>query len=343
MTSFVQNALPGEPAPASPGVFLSFIVPAYAKAAQLPRLLKSLTAMGSHDAALSIEVIVVDDASPDHTAAVAAQWAQRDPSIRLVRHAANGGVHAARNSGMAVARGTWLAFIDADDYLNADGVSRVVDTLRQQALDEDVVFFGFTSDQGEPTGLTHAGFHSVDEVFTGVAFRTEKNCLLCVRARIVREHAISWYYTNLDSLFWREVVYRSRDLRALCVEPAVGVYDTSTVGSLKKLRNDPAHMGRHANAKVEAVFRFLDRVGDYLKTSPKAAEAVIWFLLLGNLKYAKPKGRFFLKTVGCAFRFPLTFGLRLKLIAVVAIPFATDFGTRHSTPAARSSNARANA
>jgi hypothetical protein len=204
----------------------------------------------------------------------------------------------------------------------------VLDVLRRETAGEDVVFFGFVSDQGEATGFTRAGLHGIDDVFRGETFRSEKNCLLCVRASVVRDHAIRWYYTNLDSLFWREVVYRARHRRALFVEPAVGVYDTTTEGSLKKMRRDPAHALRHANAKVEAVFRFLERVGDYLRAAPEPARAVIWLLLLGNLKHARPKRRYASETAKWAFRLPLGVVLRLKLLAALALPSSPDFWRR---------------
>jgi glycosyltransferase involved in cell wall biosynthesis len=62
---------------------------------------------------VSVEVVVVDDASADGTA----KWVagQRDAQLRLVRHTTQRGVSAARNSGIHQACGTWIAFLDEDD------------------------------------------------------------------------------------------------------------------------------------------------------------------------------------------------------------------------------------
>jgi CDP-glycerol glycerophosphotransferase len=82
---------PGRPHPSGGSdVFLSVIVPAYKKEAQLPRLLRSLT--GDAVPAGVLEVVVVDDASPDATAEVAADWAARDPAATRASRppAANG-------------------------------------------------------------------------------------------------------------------------------------------------------------------------------------------------------------------------------------------------------------
>jgi len=71
---------------------------------------------------VEVEVVVVDDASEDDTASWAA--AVGDPRLRLVRHASRQGVGAARNSGIAAARGPWVAFLDDDDVWAPDKVNR---------------------------------------------------------------------------------------------------------------------------------------------------------------------------------------------------------------------------
>lgn len=101
----------------------SVIIPNYNNAATLGRAIDSVLAQtrAAH------EIIVIDDGSSDDSPAVAARYGDR---IRYVRQA-NGGVSAARNAGAALASGTWLAFLDADDIflperlaLHADWIER---------------------------------------------------------------------------------------------------------------------------------------------------------------------------------------------------------------------------
>lgn len=98
---------PAAPAPASPAV--SVILPAHDRARTVRAAIDSVLAQDFTD----LEVIVVDDASTDATVAQVA--AIGDPRLRLLRHDTNQGVSAARNTALAAARGTLIAFQDSDD------------------------------------------------------------------------------------------------------------------------------------------------------------------------------------------------------------------------------------
>ena len=78
------------------------------------------------------EVLVVDDASTDGTAAVVAGLAEAHPVVRLHSLEVNGGVSRARNAGIALATGDWVALLDADDVWNADKTERQLELARQR-------------------------------------------------------------------------------------------------------------------------------------------------------------------------------------------------------------------
>lgn len=93
-----------------PRPLVSVIIPAWNAAAHLQETIDSVL----RQTIQSFELIVVDDGSSDDTAAIAASAETRDRRIRLVRRA-NAGVGAARNAGIQLARGEFIAPLDADD------------------------------------------------------------------------------------------------------------------------------------------------------------------------------------------------------------------------------------
>ncbi|MDW8259669.1 MAG: glycosyltransferase family 2 protein, partial [Gammaproteobacteria bacterium] len=87
------------------------ITPAYRAAKFIAETIQSVQAQTYPD----FEMLIVDDCSPDETAAVVARFAAEDPRIRLLRQSVNGGPAAARNRALMEARGRWIAFLDSDD------------------------------------------------------------------------------------------------------------------------------------------------------------------------------------------------------------------------------------
>ncbi len=92
--------------------FVSVIIPAYNAGDTIRRCVESVLGQTFAD----IEVIVVDDGSRDNTLAVLRQMETEDARL-VVHHQDNAGVSAARNAGLALAKGEWVAFVDSDDYV----------------------------------------------------------------------------------------------------------------------------------------------------------------------------------------------------------------------------------
>jgi len=91
---------------------VSIVVPCYQSGETIERTIKSIQAQSIED----WELIAVDDGSKDNTLSVLRGLAENEPRMRVVSQE-NGGVSAARNAGMALARGEWMSFVDADDHL----------------------------------------------------------------------------------------------------------------------------------------------------------------------------------------------------------------------------------
>ena len=95
---------------------LSVVVPAYDVAAYLPACLDSVLAQSDSLGRTGLEVVVVDDGSPDESGEIAETYAAGDPRVRVV-HTDNRGLGAARNEGLRHATGDLLAFADSDDVV----------------------------------------------------------------------------------------------------------------------------------------------------------------------------------------------------------------------------------
>ena len=91
---------------------LSIIVPVYDVENYLQKCIDSILAQTFTD----FELILVDDGSPDNCPALCDAAAAKDARIRVL-HQKNGGLSAARNAGLDVARGEWIGFVDSDDYI----------------------------------------------------------------------------------------------------------------------------------------------------------------------------------------------------------------------------------
>lgn len=106
---------------------LSVIVPVYRVEHTLDRCLKSIVCQNHDD----MEVILVDDGSPDRCPQLCDEWAQRDSRIRVV-HRKNGGLSAARNTGIDMAQGDYLTFVDSDDFIGLETYRQLMERLTER-------------------------------------------------------------------------------------------------------------------------------------------------------------------------------------------------------------------
>ena len=114
---------------------ISVIVPIYNVEKYLDQCIESIV----NQTYRNLEIILVDDGSPDDCPQKCEQWAQKDSRIKVV-HKENAGLGFARNSGLDIAQGRYVMFIDSDDYIDV----KMIETLYQQIDDEDVVYCGLS-------------------------------------------------------------------------------------------------------------------------------------------------------------------------------------------------------
>lgn len=164
------------------GLKLSIIVPVYKVE---PYLRKCVDSLFDQDLARDeYEIILVDDGSPDRCPAICDEFARRYGNIKVV-HRENGGLSAARNSGLDVAQGEYVQFVDSDDYLEPNVLKTLV--TRMDAGRLDVLRFNYqnVNERGEifePNKVSKPFVDYRDEVCEGKVFLTERlgyGCYAC--------------------------------------------------------------------------------------------------------------------------------------------------------------------
>ena len=114
---------------------ISVIVPIYNVEKYLDRCVDSII----NQTYKNLEIILVDDGSPDNCPQMCDDYAKKDSRIKVV-HKENGGLSDARNVGMEVATGEYVSFIDSDDYISLDFYETLLETIVDN--DSDIVECG---------------------------------------------------------------------------------------------------------------------------------------------------------------------------------------------------------
>lgn len=123
---------------ASNSIKVSVIIPVYNAARYLPQCLDSLLAQTLKE----IEIILIDDCSDDDSGTICKQYARRDSRFRVIHNSRNMRQGPSRNTGIEMARGEYIGFVDADDWIDPDyyeklysaAISRGYDIAKTEAI-----------------------------------------------------------------------------------------------------------------------------------------------------------------------------------------------------------------
>lgn len=136
---------------------ISVIVPVYKAEPYLDRCVESIV----NQTYKNLEIILVDDGSPDNSPNICDDWAKKDERIKVI-HKKNGGVSSARNAGIKEATGEFVQFVDSDDYIDLSFCEQLVTPFEG---DVDLVVSGFTITNDEKkTTITKREFEDVSNI-----------------------------------------------------------------------------------------------------------------------------------------------------------------------------------
>lgn len=114
---------------------VSVVLPIYNVERYLERSIKSVV----DQTYINLEILLIDDGSPDNCAEICDKWAEKDSRIKVI-HKKNAGLGMARNTGIENAVGEYIYFLDSDDYIALDTIEKCY--LLAKGKDADIVTFG---------------------------------------------------------------------------------------------------------------------------------------------------------------------------------------------------------
>lgn len=109
---------------------VSIIIPIYKVEKYLKRCVESVLEQTLSD----LEIILVDDGSPDQCPEICDEYVKLDTRVKVI-HKENGGLSSARNAGMRIATGKYIFFLDSDDWLEKDGMQTLYETAEKYQVD----------------------------------------------------------------------------------------------------------------------------------------------------------------------------------------------------------------
>ena len=142
---------------------ISVIVPVYRVEPYLDACIASITNQ-THS---NLEIILVDDGSPDGCPEMCDQWAARDPRIRVI-HKENGGLSSARNAGLDIATGEFIGFVDSDDMVRPDMYELLLNALLHSGKKIACCLDGWVPEKPAEAGQPEVREVGVEETLIGI-------------------------------------------------------------------------------------------------------------------------------------------------------------------------------
>lgn len=217
---------------------LSIIIPVY----NVENYLKTCLDAVTHQHFQDFEVILVDDGSTDGSPAICDEAAKQDERIHVL-HQKNGGLSAARNAGLDLAKGEWIGFLDSDDYPLPDMYEKLLDAAEKSRADIAVCNYFRVDTRNQPIE------NSETEMESGVLTQKEalrkvlKVVFQIANNKIYRRHIfdhLRYPENKLNEDFFLITKIYSRAERVACLSDALYAYritPDSIMQKKKTLRN----------------------------------------------------------------------------------------------------------
>jgi len=178
----------------------SIIVPVYDVEQYLENCINSVL----NQSFRNFQLILVDDGSKDSSGEICDRFAQKDSRVKVI-HKPNAGVSAARNTGIDIATGQFICFIDSDDWIESEYLQKIVDEI----YDFDILFFGsvWHYEDGCSRSLSLQNSEYKKDIYTGIFHLLENDI------------DINYFGFTWNKVFRRDIIeqYRIRFIENLAI------------------------------------------------------------------------------------------------------------------------------
>lgn len=240
---------------------ISVIVPVYKVEKYLDRCVESIVVQTYRH----LEIILVDDGSPDKCGQMCDDWKKKDSRIRVV-HKQNGGLSDARNAGIGASNGEYVVFVDSDDFIAPDMIERLYEAARNEGAPMAICNVCCVDEDGVPTGESE-----------GSPIRNECLAAEQILPRFYQEkglfYIVAWnklYHLSLlgENVFpvgkWHEDEFVAAQLiwkagRIACIDYMGYHYVTQRTGSIMNVQNDVRHLDALEALLIR--YRFYQKIG----------------------------------------------------------------------------------
>ncbi len=190
---------------------VSIIVPCYNASETIKICLESITSQTLHN----IEILCIDDGSTDNTPDIITMYSRRDKRIKLIKHSENMGTSTARNSGLEIARGEYIGFVDSDDYVDYNFFEKLYRAAH-----------GTKSDIARAEQKIHYPDETIDEPIPNSKIRDKYDFYMTFSSAVYRRTMLKTndikFYTSLP--FGADTVFLSQCV--FCANKLILVHDT---------------------------------------------------------------------------------------------------------------------
>ncbi len=213
------------------------------------------------------ELIVVNDDSPDGSAAIAQAFAEKDDRIRVIHQIPNGGCAQSRNLGITEAKGQYIAFLDSDDVWVATKLEKQVQLLKEKGA--QIAYGSYDFIDENDNGIKKPFIVAAETDYKKMLGQNEIGCSTAlVEADLLQQHPFRKEYYHEDYVLWMELL--SLPVKAVGITEVLTHYRVISTSRSYDKKNAAKHRWKIYRSALK--LSFLESVWAFLQYAVNAVK-----------------------------------------------------------------------